>query len=151
MNHKSHRWELNPRPLGDCDSHQPALHSVSPLSEGQFARNRRPKSPRIPFANDTQTTPMASAGVRNRRGEALWKVLWVTQVTVFVLGLLVIADQTTKRVAALEARATTAETKLRAVTWLAERRLDPAAVRADSLRRACYAQVARNGGADCGL
>lgn len=54
-------------------------------------------------------------------------------------------------VEAVQARVSTAETKLRAVTWLAERRFDPAAVRADSLRRACYAQVARDGGADCGL
>lgn len=56
-----------------------------------------------------------------------------------------------QRVRALDARVTAAETKLRAVQWLAERRFDPAAVRADSIRRECAAAAARNGGADCGL
>ncbi len=97
---------------------------------------------------------MASAGRENRRGSTSgYLLLFVAFGGIFLASVIqdYKIERLEQRAASLEARAVAAETKLRAVTWLAERRLDPAAVRADSLRRACYAQVARNGGADCGL
>lgn len=147
MNHKSHRWELNPRPLGDCDNTTAAVLPGFPMSGRQFAPIRRPNSPRIPFANDTQTTPMASAGRGNRRGGALEIVL--LSMAIGLLGGVAFVHN--RQIEILRARVSSAETKLRAVQWLAERRLDPAAVRADSLRRECAAAAARNGGADCGI
>ena len=99
-------------------------------------------------------TSRAAASMRNRRGETIPAVvLCLAFALLAISGVIKTVRINTLRaeLESVQVRMSAAETRLRAVTWLAERRLDPAAVRADSLRRACYAQVARNGGADCGL
>lgn len=56
MCHKSHRWELNPRPLGSQNPSEEGIRSRFALSRGVETAVAHPNTGRIGETNDSYTT-----------------------------------------------------------------------------------------------
>jgi hypothetical protein len=56
MSRKSHRWELNPRPLGSCKPSNSPLRPALTLVRGGESGDSAPNPGRNPEMNDSHTT-----------------------------------------------------------------------------------------------